>query len=586
MLVPNAILRYGVLMEKQWIILKPEKKKVQIIKRHFNCSDTIANILVNRGFDIKETAEAFLFPSFQQIKDPFSLNGMKTAVKRIHRALLKKEKILIFGDYDVDGVTASAALFNFLEYAGGDVSCYIPHRISEGYGFQPGSLSRIKGNQFRLLITVDCGSTSFDAVKKANKCGIDVIITDHHNVPEKGLDAAAVINPKKNNCPAGLEHLAGVGVVYFLLIALRKYLRDNGWWATRKEPNLKDYCDLVALGTISDIVPLYKENRIFTKAGIAVLNNGKRPGIKALISRCIKNGTIKTAQEIAFTLAPRLNAAGRMDHGKIAFALLTEKIPEKADQLAKTLCLLNRKRRDIEDFVLEQATAIIERENLDPNCNAFVLNGENWHEGVLGIIASKLQRQYHKPIVVLSESNGILKGSARSIKGIDIHRVLSSCAPLLEKFGGHNMAAGLTLRSENLTAFKTLFEKTIREVSTSYDFTEQLEIDCTVSLDRIKESLINEIEWLEPYGSGNPQPLFMASDIVVVNASLMGKQHFRLTLCQAGAMNIKINAVKFNASAKYPLPRRFEKIAYRLGWNRWNGSKKAQIIIEAAYPEI
>lgn len=573
-------------MEKQWILLKPEKKKVQILKNRFKCSETVATILANRGLDTIESAEAFLHPSFKQIADPFSLNGMNAAVKRIHRALINKENILIFGDYDVDGVTGSAALFKFLDDAGGNVSCHIPNRIKEGYGFQPGSVSMIKDRQYQLLITVDCGATSFEAVKKANQYGIDVIITDHHNIPDKAPDAAAVINPKSSNCTADLEHLAGTGVVYYLLMALRKHLRQNGWWADSKEPNLKDYCDLIALGTIVDIVPLYRENRVFAKIGINVLNNGKRPGIKALMGRCIKNGSVKTAQDVSFTLGPRLNAAGRMDNGKIAFDLLTSGDPEKADQLAETLCRLNTRRRDLEDFVLREALAVIDKEGMSATSNSLVVSGGNWHEGVLGIIASRLQRQFHKPVVILSETGGVLKGSARSIKGIDIHHILSCCSHLLEKFGGHSMAAGLTLDPENLSEFKILFEKTVRETSSVHDFTERIEIDCPLGLDRINDKIIDEIEWLEPFGAGNPSPLFMASDVLVLNGSIMGKRHFRMMLCQAGATNKKINAVKFNIPEKKHIPRRFDKIAYRLGWNRWNGIKKAQIIIEAARPEI
>lgn len=569
-------------MEKQWLFLKPDQKKIQKIKHQLNCSSLLATIIANRNFKDTDDIDCFFNPSLKQITPPFALKGMEKATKRICSAIKDKEKILIFGDYDVDGVTSSSVLFEFLEYAGAAVSCHIPHRIEEGYGLRKKSITDVAAPAgIDLIITVDCGASSQKAVKAAKEEGIDVIITDHHTLEHEIKEAVAVINPKQPGCTAGLEHLAGVGVAFYLMIGLRKVLRDKGFWKDeRPEPNLKDFCDLVAIGTIADIVPLVKENRIFTRTGLWVMKKQRRPGLAALTRLCAQSNKIETAEDVSFTLSPRLNAAGRMDNGKTAFDLLTAGNEDQAEHLANILCRLNTKRKDLEQFVWQEARQQIESDPGYDLKKTIVLEGSLWHEGVIGIVASKLVRQYHKPVVLFSTRSHMAKGSGRSIEGIDLYKALASCKDILDKFGGHKMAAGLSLNTNNLDAFRNQFESNIDKMTSSKDYVQKIHIDCPVSLDQISGGLIDEIDRMQPLGEGNPWPVFMAADVQVVYSAIMAKCHRRMVLRQKNGRGNKVNAVMFNPRSLAPLPRVIDKIAFRIKWNQWNGNKTPQLIIE------
>ncbi|MBU4420608.1 MAG: DHH family phosphoesterase, partial [Proteobacteria bacterium] len=325
-------------MKKDWQILQPDISSVRKISKALKCNPIIASILVNRNIVSVEDAFDFLNPSFNNMRSPFSIKGMHTSVRRIFSAIINNEKILIFGDYDADGITATAVLLEFFSYIGANVYYYIPHRTKEGYGLQKNHIidyALPKG--ISLIITVDCGSNSYDAVKSAKHNGIDVIITDHHRITDRPPHAFAVVNPKRIDCTSGLDNLAGVGVAFYLLICLRKHLRDNGFWHKLAEPNLKNLCDLVALGTIADMVPLVDENRILVNAGLKKIYTGERNGMKALIEECKLKGPLTDTDDIAFKLVPRLNAPGRIDHAKSAVELLTTKRLDIARQIAQTL---------------------------------------------------------------------------------------------------------------------------------------------------------------------------------------------------------------------------------------------------------
>ena len=570
-------------MKKDWKILQPDAPSVNNLCDNLNCDPVTATLLVNRKIDTTESALKFLNPSFNDIRSPFSIKDMDTAVRRIYKAIKDSEKILIFGDYDVDGITSTSILFNFLQNTGADAHYYIPHRTKEGYSLHVMHISDYAiPNKFDLIITVDCGASSHEAVKTAQNAGIDVIITDHHIIPVKIPQAYAVVNPKRHDCSVGFDNLAGVGVVFVLIICLRKYLRDMHLWQDRPEPNLKSLCDLVALGTLADSVPLIDENRIFAAAGINMIKTGNnRPGIEALLEICHIQNSYINSEDIAFKLVPRLNASGRMEHGKLSVEILTTESLDNAALMVTSLEDLNILRRKTELKIISDIhTYLIENPN-ELEKRSLVLSADDWHEGVIGIVASRLVDQYFRPVVIISTKNGIGKGSARSIPGFNLYEGLSTCSDDLVHFGGHSMAAGLKIELKNIERFKTNFNHTITECVKPDVFAPNLFIDCELGFDDISDRLIDEIESLAPFGSGNPEPLFIAKNVEIFSSKIVGQNHRSMLLKQPTKKIPKIfNAIHFNALAHAPLKDYFERIAFRLRWNRWNGQKKVQIVVQ------
>jgi single-stranded-DNA-specific exonuclease len=569
-------------MKKNWQMQQPDPGVVEKLSRELNYHPLTATVLVNRNIFTLTDAQSFLNISLSNLRSPFSLKDMDAAVNRIHKAIIENEKILIFGDYDVDGVTAVVILLNFLRYVGADVSYYIPHRITEGYSIQPMHISQyVRPNQFDLVITADCGSGSHQAVAAANRFGIDVIITDHHNISEDIPPALAVINPKRHDCNAGLPNLAGVGVAFFLLICLRTHLREIGYWDKRPEPNLKEYCDLVALGTVADMVPLIEENRILSKTGLELIKAGHRPGLTALLeASAIRNQSL-SAEDIAFRLAPRLNAAGRMDHAARAVELLITKDPNAAEKAAHTLNLLNRKRQDLEKGILTDINRFIDNNPSLLRRQSLVLYRPGWHAGVLGIVASRMMHNYHRPVVLISLQNGTGKGSARSVEGLNLYDTLAACEPFLESFGGHAMAAGLQIREEKIADFQDAFEKEIQRTTSPEALIPALQIDSELDFTAISDDLLDELELLMPFGAGNPEPLFLARNVKVANSKIVAKSHRRMILSQtSGYTTATIPAIQFNVDDEDAKKNHFDQIVFRLHWNRWNGKKSAQIVVE------
>jgi single-stranded-DNA-specific exonuclease len=567
-------------MKKHWQLLQPDIGSVKKISNALKCNPIIASIMVNRNIVSVEDAFDFLNPSFNNMRSPFSIKGINTAVSRIYSAIINNEKILIFGDYDVDGITAITILLEFFSYIGTNVYYYIPHRIKEGYGLQKNHITDYalpKG--INLIITVDCGSSSYDAVKAAQPLGIDVIITDHHRISDRPPHAFAVVNPKRTDCTSGLDNLAGVGVAFYLLICLRKHLRDNSFWLKLPEPNLKNLCDLVALGTIADMVPLVDENRILVNAGLEKIYTGERNGMKALVEECKLKAPLTDTDDIAFKLAPRLNAPGRIDHAKTAVELLTAKHLDMARQTAQTLNKLNIQRQVIEKkltdnilFYLNENLHLLQKKTL-------VLSNQGWHEGILGIVASRLAKKFFRPVVLISTKDGIGKGSGRSVPGFDLYDGLMNCASDLENFGGHSMAAGLKIKNENITLFQENFEKNANKQTINP--VPVITIDYELNFDDISDTLIDDLEALKPFGAGNHEPLFTAKNIKVLSSKIVGENHRNMLLKQNSSSKGKgFNAIHFNIDKSKPLNDGFDKIAFRLRWNHWNGTKKAQIIIE------
>ncbi len=566
--------------------MQPDIESIRNIKKTLNCDHIIAVLLANRNIISKKDITAFFHASIGSIRKPFSLKDMDSAVKRIYAAIVNNEKILVFGDFDTDGITATAILVEFLRYTGASVSYHIPHRIKEGYSIHPFHISdSLLPENTNLIITVDCGSSSHDAVKTANEAGIDVIITDHHNISESIPEACAVINPKQHDCLSGVDDLAGVGVAFYLIISLRKHLRDMQFWQEKPEPNLKKICDLIALGTIADMVPLVEENRILTRTGIEIINSNRRPGIKALCNLCgIKNSSVD-GEDISFKLAPLLNASGRMAHAKVAVELLLTKDKTTAEKIAKALIDMNLERRELEQRAFDEIVFFLQKNQHFLNMNALILSdnraANGWHPGVIGIVAARLVRKYHKPVILIAVTNGIGKGSGRSIPGYDIYEGLKTCSDLLAAFGGHSMAAGLTIKAEKIPAFHKSFEETVLETTKAEDLMPAIFIDYDLDFDDITDTLLNNMEKLKPFGTANREPLFMTKNIKVASSKIIGGKHRRMLLKQEGAKTDKlINAMQFNIDLNTPMQKHYDRMAFHIKWNRWNGSKTMQIIVE------
>jgi single-stranded-DNA-specific exonuclease len=576
---------YAPAMNMIWDILEPDPVTVRRLASDLEIETLIAAVLVNRQITSKTAAKAFLAPSLSDITPPGVIKDIEKAAERLIQALVTNEKILIFGDYDVDGVTATALLLDFLRIAGGRVSHYIPHRRKEGYGLQTSHIrKRILPGGYRLVITVDCGISSCEAVQMAKAQGIDVIITDHHLPSDSLPEAVAVINPKRDDCSAGLDHLAGVGMAFYLLIELRRQLRARGFWEGRPEPNLKQFCDLVALGTIADMVPLVEENRAFIRAGLKTMQS--RPGIKALmgVSRVAPNRV--GSDDVAFRLAPRLNAAGRVAHANLALRLLTTDNTHRATRIARTLDRLNTRRQDLETDIIDQIHHRIEAEPGILDRQALVMADRNWHEGVLGIVAARLTRKHTRPVILLAHNGVQARGSARSIPGIDLYRLLVSCETHLERFGGHAMAAGLALHVDQLKPFEEKLLTQLAAKTQPEDYRQRLTIDAEIALDQITPRLLDQLESLQPFGQTTPEPLFLARNIDVDSHRLVGGHHRQMVLRSGNkAASAGHHAIQFNIQPEQKPPTRYKRLAFHLRWNRWNGSKRPQLMVAATDAE-
>ena len=570
-------------MDKKIIILKPDPKVIQEIYHYLGCHPITAAVLANRNIGGIDEIKRFLFPSFRHLRTPDSIVDMKPAIFRIAQAIYRKEKILVFGDYDVDGITSTVLLYEFLKMTGAIVSFYIPHRIDEGYSLKPEHIKNIEDSAsgIQLIITVDCGSNSHEAIREAQKAGIDVIITDHHHVTGKLPEAVAIVNPKREDCRSGLNHLAGVGVAYYLIIGLRKYLREKGFWRNRHEPNLKNMCDLVALGTIADIVPLKNENRVFVRAGLEIIQSGTRLGLKSLAKASGFFKQVLDSEDIAFRIAPRLNAAGRIEHAELAANLLITDQEDRASELSGFLNELNTQRQEYEQKTFEDILSRIQNNPDLLSQKALVFASTQWHEGILGIVASRLAERFFKPTILIAIRDGFGKGSCRSVRGFDLYPGLCRIGDLLEDFGGHSMAAGIKIKTSNIDSFIASFNDVVAETIPNDLPAPELTVDCELSFDDINENFIDEIEALKPFGSENPEPVFLARNIAVSDPNIVGQNHRRMFLSQMSSQTPKkFCAIHFNVDPQQQVDDFLEFVIFRLKWNHWNGKRTAQIVIE------
>jgi single-stranded-DNA-specific exonuclease len=570
-------------MNKQWIISRHNVSAIQDICREIGCHPAVAALLAKRGIvSTKEIAE-FFNPSLNQIRSYNILIDLPKAVHRIAQAIIRNENIMVFGDYDVDGVTSTALLYDFLTKTNARVSYYIPDRITEGYGLNKSQIEKIAvPGGIDLILTADCGSGSYEAIDCANEAGIDVIVTDHHRISVNIPEAFATINPRRHDCPSNLGYLAGVGVSFCLIVSLRKHLRDILYWDQKSQPNLKEYCDLVALGTISDIVPMIKENRIFTKNGIDIINYKPRPGIKALMDIAGIKKPYIDYDDIAYRIGPRINAAGRMDHARLGVELLLAKDMDKVTQVAEKLNSLNAMRQKEEGLIIAQIEKYLQDEPKELEKKSLILSSHDLHEGVLGIVASRLMEKYYRPVILISFKEGLGKGSGRSIPGINIYDALETCSGHLLNYGGHSMAAGIQIKSGQYMQFKNAFEQTVAILSENVAPGPILEIDYELNFDMITDKMVNELNSLQPFGPQNPEPVFLTKHIEIVYSKILGRNHRKIMIKQRNSSTTSqiFSAIWFNADQGLFNKKFIKEIAYKLRKNYWNGGHSIQLIIE------
>jgi len=491
-----------------------------------------SQILYGRGIRDVDEAERFLSASLQQMRSPTLFGGMGRAVERLLEAIERKERVLIYGDYDVDGLTSTAILVHFLRHAGLDPIYHVPDRLQEGYGFHAGWVRAFSEKGVQLIVTVDCGITAHDSVQAANEAGIDVIITDHHECSEELPPALAVINPKIPGESFPFRDLAGVGVAFYLVVALRGRMREKGMWRAVDEPDLRTYLDLVALGTLGDMVPLREENRIFVKHGLKEISSERRAGLSMLKTDAGLKGPVKDTRSLVFKVIPRINAPGRLGCALEALDILLCAGRDEAGRISKVLEGRNNERRAIETGVYREARALAVEQLRRQDRSVLALASDGWHKGILGIVASRLARDFRKTVLLVSFEGDLGKGSVRSVDNFTFLDELLACRHLLVDVGGHQMAAGVTLRKEHLAAFNEAFEREIaNKLGRGDQGSPTLLLDAWLdSPDALTDQAITEIEQMAPFGNGNREPVIGMRRMRILKKRLVGGDHLKLTL--------------------------------------------------------
>jgi single-stranded-DNA-specific exonuclease len=549
------------------------------LSQQLGCHPVTAGLIWSRGFTSVDAARFFLYPDFSTLADPFAIKDMHKAVQRIYAAVINGEKIMIFGDFDADGVTATALIHEFLTLVDANVTWYIPHRIKEGYGITPAHVLMAADQAVDLIITVDCGIGGIDAVSAAAREDMDVIITDHHEPGPDLPKAVAVVDPKQPDCPSGMSFLAGVGVAFFLIMALRKFFREKGIWDRFPEPDLIRFLDLFAVGTIGDMVPLIRENRVLCMAGIRQMQKKPRPGIQALARAArIDTGTLDS-DDISFKMVPRINAAGRMSHARICVSLLTSRTLAEAEKTAFLLEDLNVRRQTIEREIIRDIENRISQDPALLKERLLMLWDKKWHPSVLGIAASKLSKKHVCPVLLLSCNQTTAMGSGRSINNINIHQALTEHAHLLEKFGGHAMASGLTLALDRLPDLVSGLTQHLKTRYTPADFSKTVAIDAELDMADICLDLALDLNRMRPFGMANPEPLFMARRLKVVSSHRIGQSHRKMLLQSADTdTGPAVEAFHFNVPDIQHLPVFYDRLAFRLKLSKFKADTPQMII--------
>ena len=555
-----------------------------------------ARLLVERGCTDVESARTFISKSTEMLHDPFAMKDMEKAARRVIDAVEKGERIVIYGDYDVDGVTSVSCMWLYLDSLGADVDYYIPERSGEGYGMSSDRVRKMAAEGTKVIVTVDTGITAVDEANAAKEVGVDLVVTDHHECHEVLPDAYAIVNPRQRDCAYPFKELAGVGVVFKLLCAIEIMMSgDREIDCVRRICD--EYIDLVAIGTVADVMPVVDENRLIVAKGLDVLDKRPRLAIRELL-KAISNDSRKTPKKkmtsnfIGFTIAPRVNAAGRIAAASIAVEFFISDDPEKVSRLALELCEINKRRQNEENHIVDEARRKIAEEYKDGAGPVILLSDEHWHHGVIGIVSSRITERYGVPSILVSfeGSSGeqlpddMGKGSGRSVKGINLVNALSACSDLLVKFGGHELAAGLSVRRGDLPAFKERLEKYVSEHLSDAECGATLEADMELTPDEISCRFAEELELLEPYGVGNATPVFVVRDVEIVNAVSVGEgKHVRLTVDLG---NDDVTAMCFRTTLEeldvYPGDR--VDLAFNLDVNDYQNQKSAQLIVRELSP--
>jgi single-stranded-DNA-specific exonuclease len=561
-------------MDKRWLLKDPPAKtQVEELSKAININLHLASILIQRGIVDFENAKSYFRPSLEHLHSPFLMKGMEKAVARLKKAIDLQEKILIYGDYDVDGTTAVALVYSYLRKFYSHCEIYIPDRYAEGYGVSLNGIEWAEQNEYTLIIALDCGIKSSELVALAKLKGIDFIICDHHLPDDSVPDAIAVLDPKQEDCLYPYQELSGCGLGFKFMQGYAQKHRD--------ERELYEYLDLVAVSVASDIVPITGENRILTYFGLKKLNDNPRPGFKALKDIAGSKNELDVSG-VVFTLGPRINAAGRVAHARTAVDLLVAQTEEEANTLAERVNLKNEIRKQFDSDITGEALAMIEGNEILRSAKSTVLFKNTWHKGVIGIVAARCVEKYYRPTVILTESNNKITGSARSVNGFDLYSAILECSDLLEKFGGHKYAAGLTLDINNLELFQQKFEQVVSSTITEDMMIPVIELDIPIHFDAITPKFLNILKQMAPFGPENPRPLFEASNVYVFNSlSSFKDKHVRFLAAQHKNENV-FQVVGFDMAEHYDRLSKgdFFKMAFSIEENTFNGSTSIQLRVK------
>ncbi|MES2776127.1 MAG: single-stranded-DNA-specific exonuclease RecJ [Bacteroidota bacterium] len=564
-------------MEKRWNVLQADPTVVKELQQSLTINNTICNILVQRKIDSFDKAKDYFRPQLNQMHNPWLMKDMDKAVGRITTAFERGEKIMVYGDYDVDGTTSVAIMFQFLKTQYSDVEYYIPHRYREGYGISKTGIDYAKENGVTLIVCLDCGIKSVEMIAYAKSLEIDFVVCDHHLPDDIIPDAVAILNAKQPDCSYPYKELCGCGVGLKLIQALceRLGLGDEAWM---------EYLDLTAIAIAADIVPMTGENRIIAFYGLKKVNENPSTGIRALMNLAAMTGIVHITN-LVFIIAPRVNAAGRMDDAKKAVQMFIEKDYEQAMDLAKVLHSDNTDRKEADSTITEEALVMIEEDMDQANRKSTVLYQSHWHKGVVGIVASRLIDKFYRPTIILTSSNGKVSGSARSVTGFNVYEAIHQCKDLLESYGGHFYAAGLTMKPENVPAFQDMFEEVVSSTIKEEMLTPEIVIDAELSFTEITQSFYKIICQMEPYGPENLRPVFVARNLLETGYSRVLKEaHIKFYLKQGDKV---LDGIGFNMAEKFQLlqPNQPVDVVFTLDENEWNGEKKLQLkVIDLRWP--
>jgi single-stranded-DNA-specific exonuclease len=564
-------------MERRWIL--KERGEIAVVKALatvLGVSESLATLMVQRSITTPEEAHAFFNPSLDYLHDPFLMKDMNIAVDRLSTAIKKNEKILVYGDYDVDGTTAVALVYSFLKEQYSNVEYYIPDRYKEGYGVSIQGIDFAGENKCKLIITLDCGIKAVEKIRYAKTKGLEVIICDHHFPGEKIPEALAVLDPKQPGCSYPYKELSGCGVGFKLVHA---YSRIHGIPFSK----IANYLDLVAVSIASDIVPITGENRVLAYFGLKQLNESPQTGLREIIREAEVCRAL-TVEDIVFKLGPRINAAGRMETGSRAVELLISNDTTLATGISKEINTYNNERRNVDRVITTEAMRMISENYRNTNAKTTVLFNPSWKKGVIGIVASRLIETYYRPTVILTESNGFATGSARSVQGYDLYQAIEACSDLLESFGGHMFAAGLTLKKENIQPFMERFENYVNSTITEEQLLPRVLIDTELSFSEINEKFFNVMSQFQPFGPGNMSPVFVSRNVTDSGTGRMvgaNGEHLKLDLCQESSGTKTISAIAFNQANHFEYIRNGKPfdICYSLEMNEFRGNRNLQLNI-------